>query len=301
MRGMMTGAMCGLMPLLSGCGGGGAGDDVVAAMPAPPSTSAPTPAPTTAAPQPGATPTSRWTPRVSDTWQWQLSGTIDTRPDVAIYDVDLFDTPRATVTALHAQGRRVLCYFSAGSAENWRPDYARFAAVDLGNPLDGWAGERWLDIRRANVRSIMAARLAEAAGKGCDGVEPDNVDGFEPDNRSGLSFTASDQLDFNRFLATEAHRLNLAIALKNDRAQIPALVGDFDLAVNEQCHEYDECGAYRVFVTAGKPVLNAEYRAGYRTNASGERDRLCIAARSEGLRTLVLPVALDGSFRFACD
>ena len=300
MRRMTTAAMAGMVALLAGCGGGGADSDDVAVLPVPSST--PTGTPTaTPAPQPGGMPGTRWVPRVSDTWQWQLSGTIDTRYDVAIYDVDLFDTPRATITTLRAQGRRVLCYFSAGSAENWRPDFARFAAADLGNSLEGWAGERWLDVRSANVRTIMVARLVEAAAKGCDGVEPDNVDGFEPDNRSGLSFIASDQLAFNRFLATEAHRLNLAIALKNDLAQVPALVGDFDLAVNEQCHEFDECGAYRVFVAAGKPVLNAEYRASYRANASGERDRLCMAARTQGLRTLVLPVALDGSFRFACD
>ncbi len=298
MRRVTIAAMLGLIPLLADCGGGGEDGDVVVVTPAP----LPTPAPTTTpSPSASATPTTRWMPRASDTWQWQLSGTVDTRYDVAIYDVDLFDTPRATVAALHAQGRRVLCYFSAGSAENWRPDYARFAAADIGNPLDGWAGERWLDIRSTNVRTIMTARLVEAVAKGCDGVEPDNVDGFEPDNRSGLSFTAADQLAYNRFLASEAHRLNLAIALKNDLAQIPALMGDFDLAVNEQCHEYDECAAYRPFVAAGKAVLNAEYRAGYRTNAGGERDRLCTAARAEGLRTLVLPVALDGSFRFACD
>lgn len=279
--------------LLAGCGGGGDDDADAPALP-PPVTTPPGPAP-------APTPAARWTPRATDTWQWQLSGTVDTRYDVAIYDIDLFDTPAATIVALHAQGRRVLCYFSAGSAENWRPDYARFAAGDLGNPLDGWAGERWLDVRSTNVRTVMAARIATAAGKGCDGVEPDNVDGFEPENRAGFGFTAADQLAYNRFLATEAHRAGLAIALKNDLAQVDALAPEFDLAVNEQCHEYDECGAYRGFVASGKPVLNAEYRATYRSNADGARDRLCIAARSEGLRTLVLPAALDGSFRFTCD
>ncbi len=279
--------------VLAGCGGGGS-DDAEPPAPAPTATTTPDPTP---APPTGT----RWGPRATDSWQWQLRGTVDTRPDVAIYDIDLFDTPATTIATLHTQGRRVLCYFSAGSAENWRPDYAQFAAADLGNPLDGWAGERWLDIRSTRVRATMTARIATAAAKGCDGVEPDNVDGFEPDNRSGLSFTAADQLAFNRFLATEAHRAGLAIALKNDLAQIAALAPDFDVAVNEQCHEFDECGAYRAFVATGKPVLNAEYRAAYRTNADGARDRLCIAARSEGLRTLVLPVALDGSYRFACD
>ena len=29
----------------------------------------------------------------------------------------------------------------------------------MGAPLSGWAGERWLDTRSANVRRIMQARM----------------------------------------------------------------------------------------------------------------------------------------------
>lgn len=32
--------------------------------------------------------TNHWTPQVSDTWQWQLSGEINTSYDVDVYDVD---------------------------------------------------------------------------------------------------------------------------------------------------------------------------------------------------------------------
>lgn len=84
-----------------------------------------------------------WVPHVSDTWQWQLTGTINTGYDVTVYDIDLFDAPDAVLATLRAQGRRIVCYFSAGSAENWRPDYQRFKASDLGKPLDGWPGEKW--------------------------------------------------------------------------------------------------------------------------------------------------------------
>ncbi|NJR79379.1 endo alpha-1,4 polygalactosaminidase [Sphingomonas sp. 36D10-4-7] len=281
---------------LAACGAGGEDEE-----PAPVATATPTPAPAPSpSPTPSGTPVARWTPHAGDGWHWQLTGTVNTGYDVAIYDIDLFDTRPATIASLHAAGRRVVCYFSAGSAENWRSDYAAFAPADMGNPLDGWPGERWLDIRSANVRAIMTRRLELAAGKGCDGVEPDNVDGFEPDNRAGLPLTAADQLAYNRFLAEEAHRRGLAVALKNDLAQVSALAPSFDFAVNEQCHEYGECGGYAAFVAAGKPVLNAEYAARYRTNAGGVRDRLCAASAAEGLRTLVLPEALDDSFRFAC-
>jgi hypothetical protein len=279
--------------LLASCGGGG--EEEIAPTPTP--TASPTPAPSPSA-TPTATTTTRWSPRVGDTWQWQLSGTVNTSYAVAVYDIDLFDTPAATMAALHAAGRRVVCYLSAGSAEDFRSDYARFAAADLGKPLDGWPGERWVDVRSANVRAIMTARLDLAASKGCDGVEPDNVDGYT--NSPGFAFTAADQLAYNRFLAEEAHRRGLAVALKNDLDQVAALAPDFDFAVNEQCHEYDECGAYATFTTAGKPVFNAEYADRYRTNAGGARDRLCAAAATERFATLVLPLALDDSFRFGC-
>ena len=40
-------------------------------------------------------PTAVWQPKPGTTWQWQLTGEIDTSFDVAMYDIDLFDTPQA--------------------------------------------------------------------------------------------------------------------------------------------------------------------------------------------------------------
>lgn len=239
-----------------------------------------------------------WTPHVSDSWQWQLTGTIDTSYNVNVYDIDLFDAPDAVIATLHSQGRHVVCYFSAGSGENWRPDYASFKAADLGNPLDGWAGEKWLDTRSTNVRNIMAARLDKAKARGCDGVEPDNVDGYT--NKPGFPLTATTQLDYNRFLATAAHARGLKVALKNDVDQVTTLAASFDFAVNEQCNEYSECDAYTAFTGANKPVFNAEYKSKWHTSASA-RATMCTKARAQNLRTLVLPLALDDSFRYSCD
>jgi hypothetical protein len=239
-----------------------------------------------------------WTPHVSDTWQWQLSGTIDTSYNVGVYDIDLFDAPDAVIATLHSQGKHVVCYFSAGSGENWRPDYASFKAADLGNPLDGWAGERWLDTRSTNVRNIMAARLDKAKARGCDGVEPDNVDGYT--NGPGFALTATTQLDYNHFLASAAHARGLKVALKNDVDQVTTLAASFDFAVNEQCNEYSECGAYTAFTGANKPVFNAEYKSKWHTSASA-RATMCAKAKAQNLRTLVLPLALDDSFRYSCD
>jgi hypothetical protein len=47
----------------------------------------------------------------------------------------------------------------------------------------------------------------------------------------------------------------------------------------------------------GKPVFNAEYAQAYRDDSS----QLCADAAALDLRTLVLPLDLDGSFRISCD
>ena len=225
-----------------------------------------------------------WVPPPATTWQWQLSGTIDTTVDAQLYDVDLFETPASTVAGLHAQGRRAVCYLSAGSFERGRPDSGRFPDSVLGEPLEGWPGERWLDVRRLDVIGpVLERRLDLCRAKGFDGVEADNVDGYA--NDSGFGLSAADQLRFNRFLAAAAHARGLSIGLKNDLDQVPALEPDFDWALNEQCFQYDECDALRPFVAAGKAVFVAEYELA--TQA------FCDRAASSGYMAMLKRLALD--------
>src|SRR5215212_5167822 len=66
--------------------------------------------------------TTIWRPAATTSWQWQLSTPVDLSVDAAVYDIDLFDNDASVVAALHARGRRAICYMSAGSWENWRPD-----------------------------------------------------------------------------------------------------------------------------------------------------------------------------------
>lgn len=142
-------------------------------------------------PQSGGSTTFALTPGV--TWYWQLQGTLDTSINVDVYDIDMFDTPKSTISGLKAQGRTVVCYFSAGSYEEWRADADAFDIDLLGDPLDGWPGERWLDIRdirqsSSRIAAIMRARLDLAQHKGCHAVEPDNIDGYQNNVRVGKSF-----------------------------------------------------------------------------------------------------------------
>lgn len=207
----------------------------------------------TAAPPPAAI----WQPAPGTSWQWQLTGTIDTSFDVQMYDIDLFDTPKSTIDTLHGQGRVVICYFSAGSWENWRPDAADFPANVKGNG-NGWPGEKWLDIRNLTALSpIMQARLELAVDKGCDGVEPDNVDGYS--NNTGFPLSGNDQLTYNRWLADQAHARGLSVGLKNDVEQAAKLEPYFNWALNEQCFQYNECDQLLPFVQAGKAVFGVEY------------------------------------------
>jgi hypothetical protein len=187
---------------------------------------------------------------------WQLQGKLDTSLDVEMYDIDLFDTALADIGALQAAGRVVVCYFSAGSREDWRADADAFEASDHGNDLDGWAGETWLDVRSGNVRSIMEARLDLAVQKGCDGVEPDNVDGYA--NDSGFDLSAADQIDYDRFLAIEARARGLSVGLKNALGIVPELEPEFDWALNEECPAWQECEVLAPFLAADKAVFHTE-------------------------------------------
>ena len=139
----------------------------------------------TPSPLPSPNATLPWTPRAGASWQIVLQSGLDlspsatsVTPDVDIYDIDLFENSAETIGALQRMGKKVICYFSAGSFEKGRPDAGEFEEGDMGRVLDGWPDERWLRLGSANVRRIMRGRVELAGRKGCDGVDPDNVDGY---------------------------------------------------------------------------------------------------------------------------
>jgi hypothetical protein len=243
-----------------------------------------------------------WHPPVRESWQIQLSFT--PRPPfrrVQMIEVDGFDTPAATVRALHRSlpGRRVVCYLDAGTRENWRPDAAEFPKSLLGRVNGNWSGERWLDIAKASgaLDAIMAARIQMCQRKGFDAVDFDNVDGYA--QHTGFRLTAGDQRAYDIFLANTAHRLGLSAGLKNDLPQIPRLLPYFDFAVDEQCFQYAEClssqhgGRYGLddVVAAGKPVFEIEYHL--------RLARFCPAANRHNFDAIAKDLNL-GSWRKPC-
>ncbi|KAI8472527.1 MAG: endo alpha-1,4 polygalactosaminidase precursor [Monoraphidium minutum] len=187
-----------------------------------------------------------WRPRLGYKFQYTLKFPFDmakhVKPGVQVYLIDGFDNTAETVAAMHGAGLLPVCYFSAGSYEDWRTDKGEFNASDYMNALSGWDGEYWIDVRSANVKRIMRARMEMCKAKGFVAVDPDNVDGYS--NKNGIGFGAADQLAYNKWLAATAHELGLGAGLKNDLGQIDDLVADFDFFVNEQCQDYDECQLY---------------------------------------------------------
>lgn len=203
-------------------------------------------------------------PHIGSIFQWQLevdeNHPFNYSMNADLFDVDLWAVTAHDISAIHAKGAKVICYFSAGSYDKNRPDAHLFHSSDIGNKMDGW-DENWIDIRSSNMRNIMLRRMDLAKSKHCDGIEPDNVDGHE-DGNANFHFTQLDQLVYNRWLADEAHARGLSIGLKNDAEQISHLYPWFDWALNEECHENDggrECLLYKPFLDAGKAVFNIEY------------------------------------------
>lgn len=255
-----------------------------------PAASTAAPSPTAAsAPSPAAT-TALWRPAKGTTWQWQLTGTVDLSVDAAVYDVDGFDVSKDTITKLHQQGRRAICYIDAGSYENWRSDAGTFPSKVLGSAMDGWPGERWLDVRQLDaLKPIMEKRFQMCKDKGFDAIEADNVDGYS--NKTGFPITSTQQIAYNRMLAALAHQRGLSIGLKNTPDLVGSLVNDFDFAVVEQCYEYGECTAFTPFIRQNKAVLHVEYNVPV--------TKFCATTKGLGFSSMLKKLDL-GAWRQVC-
>ncbi|KAI9742862.1 MAG: hypothetical protein M1818_003591 [Claussenomyces sp. TS43310] len=235
---------------------------------------------------------SYWKPSSGTTWQIVLSNAVNnTSFDAQVYDIDLFDNTADMISELQHLGRKVICYFSAGSYEDFRPDSAAFKKSDYANALDGWPGEYWLNTNSSNVRSIMLARIDLAKTKGCDGVDPDNVDGYE--NDTGLDLTHTTAVDYLSFLASEAHSRNMSIGLKNSGAIVNQTLGMMEWEVNEQCVQYQECADFQPFIAAGKAVFHIEYPKSAPSVSAADKSQDCNGQSAGGFSTILKDMNLD--------
>jgi len=230
-----------------------------------------------------------WIPSPVTSWQIQFTEPLDKSLAVEMYEIDM-DVAASDVAELHSAGKKVACYISAGSWENWRSDAKKFPKSIIGRNYEGWPGEKWLDIRKIQILSpIISARVDICKEKGFDAVEFDNVNGYT--NSTGFRLTYQDQLNYNQFLANLAHSRGMSVALKNDIEQIIDLTTYFDWTLNEECFEFQECDYLTPFVTAGKAVFNIEYNL--------TTDQFCADANSRNFNSLRKNRDLD-IYREAC-
>lgn len=247
---------------------------------------APAPAPKPA-PQPVA---GIWHPRPGTSWQWQITGTVDTSVAVRMYDIDLFDAqpaassysvpgfgtvnvPRGVnagvIGRLHASGRVVICYMDTGAWENYRPDAALFPRSVIGNNT-GWNGENWMDIRQSSwskFEPLITARMSLAKRSGCDGVEGDQNNPWG--NNPGFPIALADQKSWYLEVARQLHTRGLSAGQKNGIETTDATtVSAFDWDLNEECNKYSECGVLGLYIAAGKAVFQVEYTEEGETTAT---------------------------------
>ena len=201
-----------------------------------------------------------WQPLASDQlrWQLQLQGDIRLLDGVDVYAADS-SASKASVDAAKNSGARVMCYISAGSAENWRVDYYDFPAEAIGNAYANWEGEWWLDTSNIEaIAPVMRARLDACQSKGFDAIDADNVNGFE--NNTGFNLSRQDSVNYIRWLSNEAHARGMAFSLKNTESLIGDVVDSVDMLQSESCYVYGNCVAASAMIERNKPVFAVEYQ-----------------------------------------
>jgi uncharacterized protein (TIGR01370 family) len=173
-----------------------------------------------------------------------------------VFDID-WEEDAASVQSLHAAGKKVICYVSVGSWEDWRPDAADFPAAVIGKDYPGWPGEKFVDIRSDALRSVMAKRLDGCKAKGFDAVEPDNMDVFEAS--SGFPLTRADGVNYALWLASQSHQRGMAIVQKNASSIVKDIHASYDGALTEDCYAGGWCADMQPYLDANRPVFACEY------------------------------------------
>ncbi|CAN0161743.1 unnamed protein product [Scytosiphon promiscuus] len=214
---------------------------------------------------------------LGQSWNYNLASPVDTSVDVDVFFIDM-DAGQEIIDELHGKGKGVVCYISIGTVEDWRDDKDDFPSSAIGGAVSGWAGEKWLDVNNEEVREIMTARVEMAASMKCDAVEPDNMMVYS-ESGTGVDVTEAQQIEYNTWFADEVHANGMYVGLKNTVELAPILSPKFDYALNEECHEWNECEVYQdSFLGQGKPVFNVEYNLG---------KAVCDEANALGLDTIL--------------
>jgi hypothetical protein len=225
-------------------------------------------------------------PPANARWLARLDGAVDISQDAEFFYLDADQQVSSDLQTLRAEGRHYLCYLSAGSVESFRDDAKDFPPSAVGNQLSGFPNERWLDVRDAGVRELMARRVESFAARGCDGVTPSSLAVHVAD--TGFDLTLADALDYARWLAKQIHAAGMSAGLSGPSDMTGELWPSFDFGLAIGCVKSTRCGEYAVFGQAKKPVLYIEL--GDAEAAPG----LCKAAQALGFDALISDPGFTG-------
>jgi hypothetical protein len=243
-------------------------------------------------------------------WDWQIGASspsaVVAPAGARLMDIDLFGSTAAQVAALKSSGIYSVCYVNAGSWQPGFPDSDEYPEYLKIQRDPDWPEEYFLDVTDvfkpgSVLARILRARFALCKSKGFDAVEPDNLQNDE--NVSGGRITLQQQIDFNGWIADEAHAAGLAVFQKNGPDKIlrrdrtgKLMVEKFDGILNEECQEWDECEPLAEYVRRGKLALNTEYAVALdcatsdRLNINSIRkDLSLVGARDSGYRYQFCP------------
>ena len=252
-----------------------------------PATTAPaTTSPVTTAPAP----TRSVTPAAS-------SGTWAPPPANAAFDYQIGSpyTPPAGVSvvsrdhgAAAAAGLYNICYVNAFQAQPddlswWQSKHPSVLLRDASGKvvIDKDWNEALLDYstaaKRAELTTVVGTWIDECAGKGFQGLEPDNLDSY---TRSKGLLTESQAVAYAASLTSYAHGKGLAVGQKNtaDLSTATAKQVGFDFAVAEECADFSECQSYTA--SYGTHVIVIEYsQSGFTKACNSYGSKLSVVLR----------------------
>jgi hypothetical protein len=228
--------------------------------------------------------------------------------------------PSPVVEAIHSAGHYSVCYVEVGAFQTGFPDDSDFASADYGSgakryQMQGYPNEWWFDISgfknyvagepstlagsAPNIAAALSKRFGWCRLEGQDAVEPDDLDGYTNKSATGAKgggwgLTQADSAGFERWLAYQVHADGLAILQKNDPANAGADEPLFDGVLTEECNFYnDPCagkgGDWDAYLSAGKPVLDAEY-----TQDGEKTAKFCSTDDKAGIWGALYSVDLNG-------
>lgn len=227
---------------------------------------------------------SDWRPSLQDNWDIQLSTTPTSLFDskgkkLSWIELDMATDPN-TIHYYESNAVRTVCYFSAGSAEKWRPDFKAYPKKILGNVYAGFADERWVDIRSELLKPIIVNRIKQCKNNGFSAIDPDNLNAYQ--NKTGFALRKTNQVIFNKWIASEIHKQGLKAILKNGSELLPNLKYDFDVHLTESCLKDNFCDMTQSFSALGKPVYNIEY-----LDSNQSKSTICTHFKTKPINTIL--------------